>query len=106
MPVPVMTAEEREQAFRKAAESRQATSEARAALKAGQITIADVLDGNVPALAKAKVRLVLADLPGIGKVRAAQLIAAAGVAPERRDSVRVRGLGPNQRAALRKALAA
>jgi transposase len=99
--LPVMTQETRE----KAAAARKAAADARADLRSGRITITDVLDGHVPALAKAKVRLVLADLPGIGKTRALQLLAAAGVAADRRDSVRFRGLGPNQRAALRQALA-
>ena len=95
--LPTLTPEQREQALRKATEARQATSQARAALKSGTITFADVLDGSVPALHKAKVRSLLTLLPGIGTVRADKLMATAGIDSRRR----VNGLGPVQRATLR-----
>jgi ribosomal protein S13 len=43
-----------------------------------------------------KVSALLESLPGVGKVRAKQLMERLGIA----DSRRVRGLGTNQRAAL------
>jgi ribosomal protein S13 len=47
-------------------------------------------------IGKMKVSALLESLPGVGKVRAKQIMDRLGIA----DSRRVRGLGANQRAAL------
>lgn len=102
MPLATLTPEQREQALRKAVESRKATSAARAELKAGRIKLADVLEGKVPALQRAKVHAVLTTLPGVGKATADRALAEAGVAEGRR----VKGLGDRQRKALTERFAA
>lgn len=91
-----MTREEMEQMRAKAAESRRATSAALAEVKNGTIAITDALSGEDPRLAKARVQRVLLAVPGVGKVRAASLMTAVGIAETRR----VRGLKPRQRADL------
>jgi ribosomal protein S13 len=50
----------------------------------------------LPSLSKMKVSAVLEALPGIGKVRATQMMEKFKIA----ESRRVRGLGDNQRRAL------
>ena len=47
-------------------------------------------------IGKMKVSALLESLPGVGKVRAKQIMERLGIA----ESRRVRGLGTNQRAAL------
>ncbi|MCW2860256.1 MAG: hypothetical protein JWP48_1964, partial [Actinoallomurus sp.] len=47
-------------------------------------------------IGKMKVSALLESLPGVGKVRAKQIMERLGIA----ESRRVRGLGANQRAAL------
>ena len=47
-------------------------------------------------LGKIKVSALLESMPGVGKVRAGQIMERLQIDPSRR----VRGLGPNQRAAL------
>jgi hypothetical protein len=91
-----MTAEQRTEALRKAAEARAARSAALAKVRQGHLTLTAVLDGQEPALQRAYVRQVLCALPGVGKVTAERAIAEAGIDPDRR----VKGLGPNQRKAL------
>ena len=96
MALPVMTAEQRADALRKAAEARAARSAAMNRVRHGNLTLAAVLDGQEPALQRAYVRQVLCALPGVGKVTAGKVITELGIDPDRR----VKGLGPVQRAAL------
>jgi hypothetical protein len=96
--VPTMTAEQRSAALAKAARARAARSELRSDLKAGRISIAVLLDraATEEYIASMRVTAVLDALPGYGKVKAAALLADLKIAQSRR----LRGLGPNQRAAL------
>jgi hypothetical protein len=94
MPLPVVTPEQRADALEKAHLARSARKGIRAALKAGTMTLAGALDEDYAA--KMKVAALLEALPGIGKVRAAELMSKHGIAVNRRVS----GLGPNQKAAL------
>ncbi len=102
MALPVMTAEQRTEALRKAAEARAARSAALAKVRQGHLTLTAVLDGEEPALQRAYVRQVLCALPGVGKVTAEKAITTLGIDPDRR----VKGLGPNQRKALAERFAA
>jgi ribosomal protein S13 len=62
------------------------------------VTLSEVIkDGSTDdVIGKMKVSALLESLPGVGKVRAKQIMERLGIA----DSRRVRGLGANQRAAL------
>ncbi|GAB3162231.1 integration host factor, actinobacterial type [Amycolatopsis sp. cg9] len=99
MALPTLTPEQRNAALAKAAAARTARSELLRALKAGETTLADVLakaDADDEIVKKTKVLAVLKALPGIGDVRARQLIDGAEIA----ESRRVGGLGQRQREAL------
>ena len=67
-------------------------------LKRGAVTLSEVIkDGSTDdVIGKMKVSALLESLPGVGKVRAKQIMERLGIA----ESRRVRGLGANQRAAL------
>ena len=96
--LPTLTPEQREQALKKAAEMRTARAEVKGQLKAGAVTLPAVLkrgaDDDV--VGKMKVTALLESMPGVGKVRAGQIMQRLDIAPSRR----VRGLGANQRSAL------
>jgi hypothetical protein len=96
--VPPLSAEQRAQALTRALAGRTARARARADLKAGRITLAELLDlaDTDNQLSSMRVPDLLASLPGYGKVRAAALLSELGIAGSRR----IRGLGPRQRAAL------
>lgn len=94
--LPQLTDEQRAENLRRAAEARRARAEARARLASGEATLADALASDEEALRRMPVRSLLTALPGIGRARADRVMAGLGISPARR----VRGLGPNQRAAL------
>lgn len=98
MALPQLTPEQRAAALEKAAAARRVRAELKERLKKGQTSVKQVLDdaGSNEALAKLKVSALLESLPGVGKVRAAQLMEQFGIAPSRR----IRGLGERQRKAL------
>ena len=104
MALPPLTAEQRADALEKSRRSRRERSELKASLKKGTVTLADVIRDAATdeMIAKTKVADLLVSLPGFGKVRAAQLMERHGIAGNRK----VRGLGPNQRAALAEEFAA
>jgi transposase len=93
-----LSAQERADALKKAAAARAARAAAKERLKTGDLSIAEVLDsgGSEEAIARMRVSELLEALPGIGKVRAAAIMEAVGIAASRR----VRGLGVHQRRAL------
>lgn len=96
--LPTLTPEQRADALLKAAAVRVARSELKARLKRGETTIAAALaEGTADdTIGKMKVSAVLQAMPGVGKVRAAQIMERLNIAEGRR----VRGLGDRQRAAL------
>ncbi|NNG36253.1 integration host factor, actinobacterial type [Nakamurella aerolata] len=98
MALPQLTDEQRAAALEKAAAARKARAELKERLKRGGTTLKQVLaDAETDeALAKLKVSALLEALPGVGKVRAGQLMEQFDIAPSRR----VRGLGERQRKAL------
>ncbi|QSE84866.1 integration host factor, actinobacterial type [Rhodococcus koreensis] len=98
MALPVLTPEQRAEALAKAAEARKARSELLSAVKSGELSIAEVLakaetDETVK---KTKVTALLKALPGVGPVKAAELLEELSIAETRR----IGGLGANQRQAL------
>jgi transposase len=96
--LPQLTPEQRTAALEKAAAARRVRAELKERLKKGQTSIKQVLADaeKDEALAKLKVSALLESLPGVGKVRAAQLMEQFEIAPSRR----IRGLGERQRKAL------
>jgi len=98
VPLPKLSPEERAAALEKAAEIRKARAQLKEQLKAGKTTLTKVLDqaeGDEVA-GKLKVSAVLQSMPGIGKVRATQIMEKLKIA----ESRRLRGLGEQQRKAL------
>jgi transposase len=97
VPLPTLSPEQRAAALEKAAEIRKARAELKEQLKQGKITLAAVLErADDEVVGKLKVSAVLQAMPGIGKIRAAQIMEKLKIA----DSRRLRGLGEQQRKAL------
>jgi transposase len=98
VPLPSLSPEQRAAALEKAAEVRKARAELKEQLKSGKTTLAAVLDRaeEDEFVGKLKVSAVLQALPGIGKIRATQIMEKLKIA----DSRRLRGLGDQQRKAL------
>jgi DnaJ-domain-containing protein 1 len=96
--LPSLSPEQRAAALEKAAAARKARAELKDKLKHGGTTLAEVLAAadSDEVVGKMKVVSVLEALPGIGKVRAVQMMEKFKIA----DSRRLRGLGDNQRRAL------
>lgn len=101
MPLPTLSAEQRTEALQKAALARKERADVKDRLKAGQLTLAEVINDGGDITAGMKVSAVLEAMPGVGKVKAAQIMERIGI-DERR---RVRGLGSNQRDALEREFA-
>ena len=96
MALPTMTPEQRQVALTKAREARAARSALLAEVKAGTLTLADVLGREDDLARRTKVSQVLRAVPGVGPARAAAIMERAGIPPERR----VGGLGARQREQL------
>ena len=98
MALPPLTPDQRAAALEKAARARKERAEVKTRLKHGSTSLSQVLkDGQSDDIVgKMKVSALLESVPGIGKVRARQIMERLGIA----ESRRVRGLGANQRAAL------
>ena len=96
--LPPLTPEQRADALVKAAAARAERAEVKRQLKAGETTLAEVVkDAATNAvLAKMAVLDLLRAMPGVGDVRAKQIMERLGIA----ESRRIGGLGPNQRQAL------
>ena len=98
MALPPLTPAQRAAALEKAAKARKDRAEVKNNLKRGAITLPAVLKQGQSddTVGKMKVSALLEAMPGVGKVRARQIMERLGIA----ESRRVRGLGANQRAAL------
>jgi hypothetical protein len=94
MALPPLSPEERAAALEKATRVRKERAEIKNRLKRGAVSLPDIIAD--PVVGKMKVASLIESLPGIGKVRAAQIMERIGIAGSRR----VRGLGTSQRAAL------
>ena len=100
MALPPLTPAQRAAALEKAAKARKDRAEVKNNLKRGAITLPAVLKQGQSdeIVGKMKVSALLEAMPGVGKVRARQIMERLGIA----ESRRVRGLGANQRTALKK----
>jgi hypothetical protein len=98
MALPPLTPEQRQAALEKAAAARRERAEVKNRLKNSGASISDVLQqGQVnEVIGKMKVLDLIQSVPGLGKVRARQVMERLGIA----ESRRVRGLGAKQVAAL------
>jgi hypothetical protein len=96
--LPQLTEEQRAAALAKAAEARKVRAELKERLKRGGVSMTEVLkqSDSDDVLGKMKVSALLEAMPGVGKVRAAQIMERLEIAPSRR----LRGLGDRQRKAL------
>jgi len=96
--LPPLTPEQRTAALEKAAKARRERAAVKNRLKYSQGSLAEVIatgrDNHV--IGKLKVSALLESMPGVGRVRARQIMDEVGIS----ESRRVRGLGTNQAAAL------
>jgi hypothetical protein len=101
--LPPLTPEQRQAALDKAAASRRERAEVKNRLKHSGASITEVLrDGESnEVIGKMRVLDLLQSMPGLGKVRARQVMERLGIA----ESRRVRGLGSKQVAALEREFA-
>lgn len=98
MALPELDAAQRQAALDKAAAARRIRADAKRRLKAGELSLAELLveaERSDP-LAKLRVSDVLGAMPAFGPVKAERLMERLGIASSRR----VRGLGSRQRTAL------
>jgi transposase len=96
--LPPLTPEQRAAALEKAAKARKERAEVKNRLKRAATTLPEVLKEGLTddVIGKMKVSALIESMPGVGKVRAKQMMERLGIA----ESRRVRGLGANQRTAL------
>lgn len=98
MALPILTPEQRQAALAKAAAARRLRAEVKNRLKHSGATLAEVISESRANEVIAKLRVIdlLQSMPGVGKVRAKEIMSRIGIA----DSRRLRGLGANQISAL------
>jgi transposase len=92
--LPILTAEQRRAALEKAAVARQVRAEIKNRLKHSRASLTEVLQESKANqfIAKLKVVDLLQSMPGVGKVKAEEIMERVGIAANRR----LRGLGDNQ----------
>ena len=88
MALPPLTPEQRAEALQKAAIARKERADVKNRLKRGSVTLSEVIkDGSTDdVIGKMKVSALLESLPGVGKVRAKQIMERLGIADSRRIS--------------------
>ena len=98
MALPILTPDQRRAALEKAAAARQVRADIKVRLKSSSASLAEVIQESKVNEVVAKLRVVdlLQAMPGVGKVRAQEIMQRIGIA----DSRRLRGLGAKQVAAL------
>jgi hypothetical protein len=103
MALPPMTPKQRADALQKAAQFRAGRKDVKDRLKAGTLTLADLIkDGQTSDVTgRMKVSVVIQSLPGMGKAKTTVLMERLGIAENRR----VAALTARQRAALETAFA-
>lgn len=97
---PALTGKQREDARTLALEARRQRAETRASLRSGRISVVQILDSDAAAHRSMRVRDLLRAVPGIGPVRCSEILAAAGIAANKR----VGGLSRLQRDRLNRCL--
>lgn len=99
MGIPSLSPKQRREALEKAQLMRKKRAELRAKLKAGEITLEEVLsDSENEVITKMRVNYLLESLPQIGKVTAQKIMEEIGITENRR----VQGLGTRQKDELLK----
>lgn len=98
MALPPLTPEQRAANLAKAAEARKVRAEVKNRLKHSGGSLSEVLQRGQTddVVGKMRVTALLESMPGVGKVRARQIMERLGIS----ESRRVRGLGSNQLVAL------
>lgn len=97
MAVPKISAEDRQKALEKAQKVRKERAAMREEMKAGKMLIRDVIDRKEEDIVGGmRVKYVLESLPGIGKIRAKEIMEQIGIDENRK----IKGLGARQVAAL------
>lgn len=98
MALPTLTPQQRADALEKAAAARRERAAVKNRLKYSRGSLAEVItEGRTnDVIGKMRVSALLESLPGVGQIRARQIMAEIGIS----ESRRVRGLGANQSAAL------
>ncbi len=98
MALPILTPEQRKAALEKAAQARQIRAEVKNRLKTSGASLAEVITESKAneVIAKLKVIDLLKSMPGVGAVKAKEIMERLGIA----ESRRLRGLGANQIKAL------
>jgi hypothetical protein len=97
MAIPKLSPEERSKALQKAQQIRSQRMEVRKQLKAGKLSLADII--NTPdneVYAKMRVKYLLESLPQVGKITALKIMEEIGIDEARR----VQGLGARQKSQL------
>lgn len=94
MALPMLTPEQRKAALEKAAAARKLRAEVKNRLKHSRASVTEVLQESKVNEVIAKLRVIdlLQAMPGVGKVRAQEIMQRVGIAGNRR----LRGLGANQ----------
>lgn len=100
MALPPLTPEQRQAALAKAADARRERAAVKSRLKHSGASLSDVLadGGSNEVIGRMKVAALLEAMPGVGKVKAAEIMQRIGIAEGRR----VGGLGKHQIAALQR----
>ncbi len=98
-----LDAEARARGRAAALDARRRRASVKRALAAGELSLDDVLGvrHDDPVIARMRVTELVEALPGIGPIRAADVLERCAIAPSRR----LRGLGEHQEMALRRAVA-
>lgn len=96
MALPQLSDEERKKALEKAAAARHERAELREKIKAGKVSLEDVLNSDDPIANRMKVSALIESLPGYGKAKATKIMNELGISASRR----VKGLGARQREQL------
>ena len=97
MSIPQLSPEERSKALQKAQQIRSQRMEVRKQLKAGKLSLADVLNkAEDEVYAKMRVKYLLESLPQVGKITALKVMEEIGIDEARR----IQGLGSRQKAQL------
>lgn len=98
MALPSLTPEQRAEALEKAAAARRERAAVKNRLKYSQGSLGEVIEAGKDneIIGKMKVSALLESMPGVGRVRARQIMEEIGIS----ESRRVRGLGANQTRAL------
>lgn len=97
MALPKLTPDEKRRALEKAQEMRSKRAEVREQLKAGRVSLKDVLEQTEDeVVGKMRVAYLLQSLPQVGKVTSRKIMDEIGI----HESRRVQGLGKRQIGAL------